>query len=96
VVIKITFVMELTARGPDILFRLPKAVTPEVVEEAGDRGLQATTESVWDSKGIGSQPFTLQLAIEMADVIQAISSSTHEELLSVSCMRFGGSAGNLR
>jgi hypothetical protein len=91
--------MELTASGPDVIFRLPQAVTPETVESSADVDLQNSVETVWDSTGLMQQPFTLELGFQMSDVVQQVQSSTHAQVLEVktvgphASVRLGGVKG---
>lgn len=78
VLIKITYITELSIRGPVAVFFMPATVAPWQQDKALNENLQDTTEKIC-IKEIGTkQSFSLTVCIEMPYVIDFISSDTHE------------------
>ncbi|XP_069859243.1 protein mono-ADP-ribosyltransferase PARP4 [Dipodomys merriami] len=78
VLIKITYITELSIQGPVAVFFMPATVAPWQRDKALNENLQDTVEKV-NIKEIGAkQSFSLALSIEMPYVIQFISSDTHK------------------
>ncbi|XP_040853783.1 protein mono-ADP-ribosyltransferase PARP4-like [Ochotona curzoniae] len=78
VLIKITYITELTLQGPVAVFFMPATVAPWQQDKALNENLQDTVEKIC-VKEIGTQQsFSLTMSIEMPYVIKFISSDTHE------------------
>ncbi|XP_063114500.1 protein mono-ADP-ribosyltransferase PARP4 isoform X2 [Cavia porcellus] len=78
VLLKITYITELSIRGPIAIFFMPATVAPWQQDKALNQNLQDTVEKIY-IKEIGTkQSFSLTLSIEMPYVIDFISSDTHE------------------
>ncbi|XP_004680419.1 PREDICTED: poly [ADP-ribose] polymerase 4 [Condylura cristata] len=78
VLIKITYITELSMRGPVTVFFMPATVAPWQQDKALNENLQDTVEKIY-IKEIGTeQSFSLSMSIEMPHMIEFISSDTHE------------------
>ncbi|XP_052589085.1 LOW QUALITY PROTEIN: protein mono-ADP-ribosyltransferase PARP4 [Peromyscus californicus insignis] len=78
VLIKITYITELSIQSPVAIFFLPATVAPWQQDKALNENLQDTVEKVC-IKEIGTkQSFSLAMSIEMPYHIDFISSDTHE------------------
>lgn len=78
VLIKITYITELTFQSPVAIFFMPSTVAPWQQDKALNENLQDTVEKVC-IKEIGTkQSFSLAMSIEMPYKIEFISSDTHE------------------
>ncbi|CAO2591090.1 Protein mono-ADP-ribosyltransferase PARP4, partial [Lemmus lemmus] len=78
VLIKITYITELTFQSPVAIFFMPATVAPWQQDKALNENLQDTVEKVC-IKEIGTkQSFSLAMSIEMPYKIEFISSDTHE------------------
>ncbi|KAM5288003.1 protein mono-ADP-ribosyltransferase PARP4 [Ctenodactylus gundi] len=78
VLIKITYITELSIQGPIAVFFVPATVAPWQQDKALNENLQDTVKKVY-VKEIGTkQSFSLTLSIEMPYVIDFISSDTHK------------------
>ncbi|XP_057563072.1 protein mono-ADP-ribosyltransferase PARP4 isoform X5 [Hippopotamus amphibius kiboko] len=78
VLIKITYITELSIQGACAVFFLPASVAPWQRDSALNENIQDTVEKIC-IKEIGTkQSFSLSLSIEMPHVIEFISSDTHE------------------
>ncbi|XP_013370321.1 PREDICTED: poly [ADP-ribose] polymerase 4 [Chinchilla lanigera] len=77
VLMKITYITELSIRGPVAVFFMPATVAPWQQEKALNENLQDAVEKIC-IKEIGTeQSFSLTVSIEMPYVIDFISSDTH-------------------
>nr|XP_060490228.1 protein mono-ADP-ribosyltransferase PARP4 [Panthera onca] len=78
VLIKITYIMELSIQGTRAVFFMPATVAPWQQDRALNENSQDTVEKIY-VKEIGTkQSFSLCMSIEMPYVIEFISSDTHE------------------
>lgn len=78
VLIKITYITELSIQSPVAVFFMPATVAPWQQDKALNENLQDTVEKVY-VKEIGTkQSFSLAMSIEMPYKIEFISSDTHE------------------
>ncbi|XP_041910044.1 protein mono-ADP-ribosyltransferase PARP4 isoform X2 [Arvicola amphibius] len=78
VLIKITYITELTFQSPVAVFFMPATVAPWQQDKALNENLQDTVEKVC-IKEIGTkQSFSLAMSIEMPYKIEFLSSDTHE------------------
>ncbi|KAL1780944.1 poly [ADP-ribose] polymerase 4, partial [Sigmodon hispidus] len=78
VLIKITYITELSIQSPVAVFFMPATVAPWQQDKALNENLQDTVETVC-IKEIGTkQSFSLAMSIEMPHKIEFISSDTHE------------------
>ncbi|XP_057642310.1 protein mono-ADP-ribosyltransferase PARP4 isoform X2 [Chionomys nivalis] len=78
VLIKITYITELTFQSPVAVFFMPATVAPWQQDKALNENLQDTVEKVC-IKEIGTkQSFSLAMSIEMPYKIEFISSDTHK------------------
>ncbi|XP_036054400.1 protein mono-ADP-ribosyltransferase PARP4 [Onychomys torridus] len=78
VLIKITYITELSIQSPVAIFFMPATVAPWQQDKALNENLQDTVEKVC-VKEIGTkQSFSLAMSIEMPYKIDFISSDTHE------------------
>lgn len=78
VLIKITYVTELSVEGPNIAFILPASVSPP----QRDRALKDVTQTVTQTVNVGSDfdkslPLDLQIAIDMPYPIIRLKSPSH-------------------
>ncbi|KAM4860185.1 protein mono-ADP-ribosyltransferase PARP4 [Thomomys bottae] len=78
VLIKITYITELSIQGPVAVFFMPATVAPWQQDKALNENLQDTVEKVCIKEIGAKQSFSLALSIEMPYVIQFISSDTHK------------------
>ncbi|XP_048197632.1 protein mono-ADP-ribosyltransferase PARP4 isoform X1 [Perognathus longimembris pacificus] len=78
VLIKITYITELSIQGPVAVFFMPATVAPWQQHKALNENLQDTVEKVYIKEIGAKQSFSLALSIEMPYVIQFISSDTHK------------------
>ncbi|KAF6120831.1 poly(ADP-ribose) polymerase family member 4 [Phyllostomus discolor] len=78
VLIKITYITELSIQGTVAIFFMPATVAPWQQDKALNENIQDTVEKIY-IKEIGTkQRFSLSMSIEMPYVIEFISSDTHE------------------
>ncbi|XP_069323865.1 protein mono-ADP-ribosyltransferase PARP4 isoform X2 [Eulemur rufifrons] len=78
VLIKVTYITELSIQGAAAVFFMPAAVAPWQQDRALNENLQDTVKKIC-IKEIGTkQSFSLTMSIEMPYVIEFISSDTHE------------------
>ncbi|XP_036108057.1 protein mono-ADP-ribosyltransferase PARP4 [Molossus molossus] len=78
VLIKITYITELSIQGTVAVFFMPATVAPWQQDNALKENIQDTVEKIC-IKEIGTkQSFSLSMSIEMPYVIEFISSDTHE------------------
>ncbi|XP_006915899.1 poly [ADP-ribose] polymerase 4 [Pteropus alecto] len=78
VLIKITYITELSIQGTVAVFFMPATVAPWQQDKALNENIQDTVKKI-SIKEIGSkQSFSLTMSIEMPYVIEFISSDTHE------------------
>ncbi|XP_059540128.1 protein mono-ADP-ribosyltransferase PARP4 isoform X2 [Myotis daubentonii] len=78
VLIKITYITELSIQGTVAVFFIPATVAPWQQDKALNENTQDTVEKIC-IKEIGTQQsFSLSMSIEMPYVIEFISSDTHE------------------
>ncbi|XP_036893177.1 protein mono-ADP-ribosyltransferase PARP4 isoform X2 [Sturnira hondurensis] len=78
VLIKITYITELSIQGTVAIFFMPATVAPWQQDKALNENIQDTIEKIC-IKEIGTkQSFSLSMSIEMPYVIKFISSDTHE------------------
>lgn len=78
VLIKITYITELSIQGSVAVFFMPATVAPWQQNKALNENLQDTVEKIC-IKEIGTkQSFSLTMSIEMPYVIESISSDTHK------------------
>ncbi|ERE92203.1 poly [ADP-ribose] polymerase 4-like protein [Cricetulus griseus] len=78
VLIKITYITELSIQSPVAIFFMPATVAPWQQDKALNENLQDTVEKIC-IKEIGTkQSFSLAMSIEMPYKIEFISSDTHE------------------
>ncbi|XP_055988932.1 protein mono-ADP-ribosyltransferase PARP4 [Sorex fumeus] len=78
VLIKITYITELSIQGTAALFFIPASVAPWQQDKALNENIQDTVKKIC-VKEIGTeQSFSLTMSIEMPYVIDFISSDTHE------------------
>ncbi|KAM6157375.1 protein mono-ADP-ribosyltransferase PARP4 isoform 2-T2 [Erethizon dorsatum] len=85
VLVKITYITELSVRGPVAIFFMPAAVAPWRQDKALSENLQDTVEKICIKEIGAKQSFSLTMSIEMPYVIDFISSDTHE-LKQKACM----------
>lgn len=76
VLIKITYVAELSIDGDEILFRIPSAVAPWKKDEAIKHQTQNKVETI-QAEGKKKVKPSIQVSIEMPFLIKKISSLTH-------------------
>ncbi|XP_037012851.2 protein mono-ADP-ribosyltransferase PARP4 [Artibeus jamaicensis] len=78
VLIKITYITELSIQGTVAIFFMPATVAPWQQDKALNENIQDTVEKIC-IKEIGTkQSFSLSMSIEMPYVIEFLSSDTHE------------------
>lgn len=78
VLIKITYVTELSVEGPNIAFVLPASVSPPQRDRALKDITQTTTKTVHiDATADGSLPLDLQVSIDMPYPIIRLKSPSH-------------------
>ncbi|XP_070694423.1 protein mono-ADP-ribosyltransferase PARP4 [Pempheris klunzingeri] len=79
VLIKVTFVSELIVRDGSILFSLPGSVAPWQEGAALNQTTQVTVEKVCvTDEAASSREFTLDMSVEMPNVITALKCITHK------------------
>ncbi|EHB03069.1 Poly [ADP-ribose] polymerase 4 [Heterocephalus glaber] len=78
VLIKITYITELSIRGPVAVFFMPASVAPWQQDKALNENLQDAIEKICIKETGTKQSFSLTVCIEMPYVIDFISSDTHE------------------
>ncbi|XP_075805124.1 protein mono-ADP-ribosyltransferase PARP4 isoform X3 [Microtus pennsylvanicus] len=78
VLIKITYITELTFESPVAVFFMPATVAPWQQDKALNENLQDTVEKVCIKEIGKKQSFSLAMSIEMPYKIEFISSDTHE------------------
>ncbi|XP_004446762.2 protein mono-ADP-ribosyltransferase PARP4 isoform X1 [Dasypus novemcinctus] len=78
VLIKITYITELSLQGPLAIFFMPATVAPWQQDKALNENLQETVEKICIKEIGAKQSFSLSLSIEMPYVIGFISSDTHK------------------
>ncbi|XP_026639056.1 poly [ADP-ribose] polymerase 4 isoform X2 [Microtus ochrogaster] len=78
VLIKITYITELTFESPVAVFFMPATVAPWQRDKALNENLQDTVEKVCIKEIGKKQSFSLAMSIEMPYKIEFISSDTHE------------------
>ncbi|EFA82859.1 type A von Willebrand factor domain-containing protein [Heterostelium album PN500] len=77
VLIKITYITELSLDGLDISFILPSSISPAQQAVSGAQVTQSSTSTV-QVKEIGKSNFTVQIGIEMPYNIVKLNSPTHQ------------------
>uniref|UniRef100_A0A8C0WD43 Poly [ADP-ribose] polymerase n=1 Tax=Castor canadensis TaxID=51338 RepID=A0A8C0WD43_CASCN len=78
VLIKITYITELSMQGSVAVFFLPTTVAPWQQDKALNEHLQDTVEKICIREIGAKQSFSLAISIEMPYVIEFIFSDTHE------------------
>ncbi|XP_029415107.1 protein mono-ADP-ribosyltransferase PARP4 [Nannospalax galili] len=78
VLIKITYITELSIQGPVAIFFMPATVAPWQQDKALNENLQDTVKKICIKEMGTKQSFSLAMSIEMPYVIEFISSDTHE------------------
>ncbi|XP_054543703.1 protein mono-ADP-ribosyltransferase PARP4 isoform X2 [Talpa occidentalis] len=78
VLIKITYITELSMRGTVAVFFMPATVAPWQQDKALNENLQDTVEKICIKEIGKEQSFSLSMSIEMPYMIEFISSDTHE------------------
>ncbi|XP_031218415.1 protein mono-ADP-ribosyltransferase PARP4 isoform X2 [Mastomys coucha] len=78
VLIKITYITELSIQGPVAIFFIPATVAPWQQDKALNENLQDTVETICIKEIGAEQSFSLAMSIEMPYMIEFISSDTHE------------------
>nr|XP_008258176.2 protein mono-ADP-ribosyltransferase PARP4 [Oryctolagus cuniculus] len=78
VLIKITYITELSLQGPVAVFFMPATVAPWQQDKALNENLQDTVTKVCVKEIGKQQSFSLTMSIEMPYVIKSISSDTHK------------------
>ncbi|XP_034354773.1 protein mono-ADP-ribosyltransferase PARP4 [Arvicanthis niloticus] len=78
VLIKITYITELSIQSPVAIFFIPATVAPWQQDKALNENLQDTVETVCIKEIGAEQSFSLTMSIEMPYMIEFISSDTHE------------------
>uniref|UniRef100_A0A5F9DL49 Poly [ADP-ribose] polymerase n=1 Tax=Oryctolagus cuniculus TaxID=9986 RepID=A0A5F9DL49_RABIT len=78
VLIKITYITELSLQGPVAVFFMPATVAPWQQDKALNENLQDTVAKVCVKEIGKQQSFSLTMSIEMPYVIKSISSDTHK------------------
>ncbi|XP_006879680.1 PREDICTED: poly [ADP-ribose] polymerase 4-like [Elephantulus edwardii] len=78
VLIKITYITELTVQGTAVIFCMPASVAPWQQDRALNENTQDTVETICINSIGTKQSFSLSLSIEMPYVIEFISSDTHK------------------
>nr|XP_031540354.1 LOW QUALITY PROTEIN: protein mono-ADP-ribosyltransferase PARP4 [Vicugna pacos] len=77
VLIKITYITELSAQGACAVFFLPGTVAPWRRDRALNENMQDAVEKIYVKEIGAKQSFSLSMSIEMPYVIEFISSDTH-------------------
>ncbi|XP_032773119.1 protein mono-ADP-ribosyltransferase PARP4 [Rattus rattus] len=78
VLIKITYITELSIQSPMAIFFIPATVAPWQQNKALNENLQDTVETIRIKEIGAEQSFSLTMSIEMPYMIEFISSDTHE------------------
>ncbi|XP_050999336.1 protein mono-ADP-ribosyltransferase PARP4 [Acomys russatus] len=78
VLIKITYITELSIQSPVAIFFMPATVAPWQQDKALNENLQDTVEKICVKEVGAKQSFSLAMSIEMPYVIEFISSDTHQ------------------
>eukprot|EP00073_Rattus_norvegicus_P053042 XP_017455426.1 PREDICTED: poly [ADP-ribose] polymerase 4 isoform X1 [Rattus norvegicus] len=78
VLIKITYITELSIQSPVAIFFIPATVAPWQQNKALNENLQDTVETIRIKEIGAEQSFSLTMSIEMPYMIEFISSDTHE------------------
>ncbi|KAF0876061.1 protein mono-ADP-ribosyltransferase PARP4 [Crocuta crocuta] len=78
VLIKITYITELSIQGTRAVFSMPATVAPWQRDRALNENSQDTVEKICVREIGTKQSFSLSMSIEMPYVIEFISSDTHE------------------
>ncbi|VTJ89610.1 Hypothetical predicted protein [Marmota monax] len=78
VLIKITYITELSIQGSVAVFFMPATVAPWQQDKALNENLQDTVEKICVKEIGKKQSFSLTMSIEMPYMIEFISSDTHE------------------
>ncbi|GAB1298937.1 Protein mono-ADP-ribosyltransferase PARP4 [Apodemus speciosus] len=78
VLIKITYITELSIQSPVAIFFIPATVAPWQQDKALNENLQDTVETIRIKEIGAEQSFSLAVSIEMPYMIEFISSDTHE------------------
>ncbi|XP_045834014.1 protein mono-ADP-ribosyltransferase PARP4 isoform X2 [Meles meles] len=85
VLIKVTYITELSIQGNRAVFFMPAAVAPWQQDKVLNENIQDTVEKIYIEKIGTKQSFSLSMSIEMPYVIESISSDTHK-LRQKACM----------
>ncbi|KAM8918887.1 protein mono-ADP-ribosyltransferase PARP4 [Lycaon pictus] len=78
VLIKITYITELSIQGSKAVFFMPATVAPWQQDKVLNENIQDTVEKISIKKIGTKQSFSLTMSIEMPYMIESISSDTHE------------------
>ncbi|XP_022378335.1 poly [ADP-ribose] polymerase 4 isoform X1 [Enhydra lutris kenyoni] len=78
VLIKVTYITELSIQDNRALFFMPAAVAPWQQDKVLNENIQDTVEKIYIEKIGTKQSFSLSMSIEMPYVIESISSDTHK------------------
>ncbi|XP_073750907.1 protein mono-ADP-ribosyltransferase PARP4 isoform X7 [Callorhinus ursinus] len=78
VLIKITYITELSIQGSRAVFFMPATVAPWQQDKVLNKNIQDTVEKIYIKKIGTRQSFSLSMSIEMPYVIESISSDTHK------------------
>ncbi|XP_052047314.1 protein mono-ADP-ribosyltransferase PARP4 isoform X2 [Apodemus sylvaticus] len=78
VLIKITYITELSIQSPVAIFFIPATVAPWQQDKALNENLQDTVETIRIKEIGAEQSFSLAVSIEMPYMIEFVSSDTHE------------------
>ncbi|XP_014646672.1 PREDICTED: poly [ADP-ribose] polymerase 4 [Ceratotherium simum simum] len=78
VLIKITYITELSIQGTVAVFFMPATVAPWQQDKALNENIQDTVQKICVKEIGAQQSFSLSMSIEMPYVIEFISSDTHE------------------
>ncbi|XP_008690327.2 protein mono-ADP-ribosyltransferase PARP4 [Ursus maritimus] len=78
VLIKITYITELSIQGSRAVFFMPATVAPWQQDKVLNENIQDTVEKIYIEQIGIKQSFSLSMSIEMPYVIESISSDTHE------------------
>ncbi|XP_027444656.1 protein mono-ADP-ribosyltransferase PARP4 isoform X5 [Zalophus californianus] len=78
VLIKITYITELSIQGSRAVFFMPATVAPWQQDKVLNENIQDTVEKIYIKKIGTKQSFSLSMSIEMPYVIESISSDTHK------------------
>ncbi|XP_012904270.1 protein mono-ADP-ribosyltransferase PARP4 isoform X1 [Mustela putorius furo] len=78
VLIKVTYITELSIQGNRAVFFMPAAVAPWQQDKVLNENIQDTVEKIYIEKIGTKQSFSLSMSIEMPYGIESISSDTHK------------------